>query len=255
IAMKLEQGDRLIGVVTCREGDDLLLATRLGRCIRFQISDESLRGFAGRESSGVRGIRLTRGDEVMSLSVLRHVEASTEERAAYLKLSAAKRRSNGEEDSDGPAELEEATAEIALPPERASELAAAEEFLLSVTDAGYGKRSSAYEYRVTGRGGQGLTNIVLGGRNGRAVVTTFPVRSGDHVMLITDAGRLIRTPADQVRLTGRQAMGVMLFRVQPGEHVTSVFPVMEDVAEETVLENGGNDPNLDSEAPERGGDG
>ncbi|MBV8523651.1 MAG: DNA gyrase subunit A, partial [Acetobacteraceae bacterium] len=161
----------------------------------------------------------------------------------------------GEEDSDGPAELEEATAEIALPPERASELAAAEEFLLSVTDAGYGKRSSAYEYRVTGRGGQGLTNIVLGGRNGRAVVTTFPVRSGDHVMLITDAGRLIRTPADQVRLTGRQAMGVMLFRVQPGEHVTSVFPVMEDVAEETVLENGGNDPNLDSEAPERGGDG
>ncbi|MBV8093223.1 MAG: DNA gyrase subunit A, partial [Acetobacteraceae bacterium] len=111
IAMKLEQGDRLIGVATCREGDDLLLATRLGRCIRFQICDETLRVFAGRESSGVRGIRLVPGDEVMSLSVLRHVEASTEERAAYLKLSAAKRRSNGDDDSDAPAELEEATAE------------------------------------------------------------------------------------------------------------------------------------------------
>ena len=110
--------------------------------------------------------------------------------------------------------------------------------MLTVTDMGFGKRSSAYEYRVTGRGGQGIANITLAPRNGTAVVATFPVRSGDDVMMVTDAGRLIRVPADQVRITGRQAMGVTLFRVIAGEHVTSVFPVIEDETDE----NGGSDP-------------
>ncbi len=241
IAMKLEDGDRLIGVATCREGDDVLLATRKGRCIRFQISDDTLRVFAGRDSSGVRGIRLGSGDEVMSLSVLRHVEASTEERAAYLKLAGARRRSNGDEDAEADAaatlEPEEVVAEVTLSAERASELEAAEEFLLTVTSTGFGKRSSAYEYRVTGRGGQGIANITLGKRNGSAVVATFPVRPGDDVMLVTDAGRLIRVPADQVRITGRQAMGVTLFRMVAGERVTSVFPVLEG----PVLESGGDE--------------
>ncbi len=236
IAMRLDEGDRLIGVATCREGDDVLLATRRGRCIRFQITEESLRVFAGRDSSGVRGIRLVgSGEEVISLSVLRHVEASGDVRAAYLKQAAARRRSNGngaEEEAEPALEGEELVADIALGPDRIAELEAAEQFLLTVTDAGFGKRTSAYEYRVTGRGGQGIANITLGVRNGAAAVATFPVRPGDDVMLVTDAGRLIRVPADQVRITGRQVMGVTLFRVDAGEHVTSVFPVIDDVTDE-----------------------
>ncbi len=235
IAMKLDEGDRLIGVATCREGDDALLATRKGRCIRFQLSDETVRVFAGRDSSGVRGIKLLNGDEVINLSVLRHVEASMAERAAYIRAANAKRRGNGEDEADAAPALEapalesdEPIAEVTLTPERFAELEAAEEMLLAVTDTGFGKRSSAYEYRVTGRGGQGIGNITLAARNGRAVVATFPVRQGDDVMMVTDAGRLIRVPADQVRITGRQAMGVTLFRVVAGEHVTSVFPVLED---------------------------
>jgi DNA gyrase subunit A len=253
IAMKLEDGDRLIGVATGRDGDDVLLATRRGRCIRFQVTDDTLRVFAGRDSSGVRGIRLVKGDEVMSLSVLRHVEATNEERAAYLKHAAAKRRNNGDEPrangddpsangDDATAEIaepeeiapDEAAADLTLPAERISELEDAEEILLTVTDAGFGKRTSAYEYRVTGRGGQGIANITLAPRNGTAVVATFPVRPGDDVMLVTDAGRLIRVPADQVRITGRQVMGVTLFRVDANEHVTSVFPIVEDTVEDAA---------------------
>ncbi|HST75375.1 MAG TPA: DNA gyrase C-terminal beta-propeller domain-containing protein, partial [Acetobacteraceae bacterium] len=232
IAMKLDEGDRLIGVATCHDGDDVLLASRRGRCIRFQISDDMLRVFAGRDSSGVRGIRLAPGDEVMSMSVLRHVDASSEERIAYLKHAAARRRTNGDDEAEPALDGEEPAADIALTAERIAELEEAEEFLLTVTNAGFGKRSSAYDYRVTGRGGQGIANITLGGRNGTAVAATFPVRPGDDVMLMTDAGRLIRVPADQVRITGRSAMGVMLFRVNAEEHVTSVFPVIEDPAAE-----------------------
>ncbi len=226
IAMKLDAGDRLIGVATCRDGDDVLLATRLGRCLRFTITDETLRVFAGRDSSGVRGIRLGAGDEVMSLSVLRHAEATTEERAAYLRLAAARRRAGGEEEAVAP-DGEEPVAEVTLSAERVAELEAAEELLLTVTDGGFGKRSSAYEYRVAGRGGQGIANITLGPRTGQAVVATLPVRPGDHVMLVTDAGRLIRVPADEVRITGRPAMGVTVLRLDAGERVTSVFPVLD----------------------------
>ena len=230
IAMKLEDDDRLIGVATCREGDDVLLATRQGRCVRFQASEENLRVFAGRDSTGVRGIRLAGGkspDEVISLSILRHVDVSNEERAAYLKAAAARRRNGEEEAAEPAADGDEAVAEVTLSAERFAELEAAEEFLLTVTDGGFGKRGSAYEYRVSGRGIQGIVNITLTPRTGRAVAGTFPVRAGDDVMLVTDAGRLIRLPADQVRLTGRTAMGVTLFRLDPGERVTSVFPVVE----------------------------
>jgi DNA gyrase subunit A len=236
IAMKLDEGDRLIGVATCRDGDDVLLATRRGRCLRFQISDDSLRVFAGRDSSGVRGIKLMPGDEVMSLSVLRHVDVATEERVAYLKVASVKRRSSSEDEPEASAEAagdaDEYVEDVALSDDRVAELELAEEFLLTLTDAGFGKRSSAYEYRVTGRGGQGIANITLGKRNGANVVATFPVRPGDDVMLVTDAGRLIRVPADQVRITGRMGMGVTLLRLNNGEHVTSVFPVVEDAAED-----------------------
>jgi DNA gyrase subunit A len=246
IAMKLDEGDRLIGVATCREGDDMLLATRLGRCIRCQISEDNLRVFAGRDSSGVRGIRLATGkkpDEVMSLSVLRHVDVTTEERVAYLKAAVLRRR-NGEDEPAEPsvAEPDEAVEEVTLTDERFFDLEAAEELLLTVTDQGFGKRSSAYEYRVSGRGGQGIANITLTPRTGAAVAATFPVRPGDDVMLVTDAGRLIRTPADQVRLTGRAAMGVTLLRLDGGERVTSVFPIVED-AEAPAPETAGEDDN------------
>ena len=237
IAMKLDDGDSLVGVATCREKDDVLLATRAGKCIRFQAEPETLRVFAGRDSTGVRGIRLAAGDAVVSLSVLRHVTATVEERAAYLKLASAKRR-NGD-DADGAADAPDAAAgeappdqggvgEVTLSAEQAAAFEAAEEILLAVTDRGFGKRSSAYEYRTTGRGGQGITNITLTARTGREVVATFPVRQGDHVMLVTDGGRLIRLDADEVRITGRAAMGVMLMRLDDGERITSCFPVAEE---------------------------
>jgi DNA gyrase subunit A len=235
IAMKLDDGDHLVGVATCREGDDVFLATRLGRCIRFQITEETVRVFAGRDSNGVRGIRLAREDRVISLSVLRHVDASVEERAAYLKYASAQRR-NGEEVEAEAVEADEVAADIVLAPERIATLAAAEEMLLTVTSGGFGKRSSAYEYRVTGRGGQGITNIALSARNGGAVVASFSVRDGDDVMLVTDQGKLIRAPIDQIRITGRQAMGVTLVRVEKDEQVTSVFPVLDDREDEAEAE-------------------
>ncbi len=229
IAMKLDEGDSLIGVATCREGDDVLLATRNGRAIRFHATDEVLRVFAGRDSSGVRGIKLLGDDVVIALAVLRHVEATPEERAAFLK---AKRAATGEE-AEMPSD-EEPVAEAALSADRFAELDAMEQVILTVTDRGFGKRSSAYEYRVTGRGGQGITNIMLaGGRRGGAVVANFTVTAGDHVMIMTDAGQAIRFEAGSVRRTGRGTQGVMLMRLDGAERVTSCFPVIED-DEDTV---------------------
>lgn len=211
----------------------MLLATRQGRCIRFQISEDTMRVFSGRDSSGVRGVKLStsgkKPDEVISLSVLRHVDVTVEERMAYLKAASARRRTAADEAEPQPvaAEAEEVVADVTLSDERFTELEQAEEFLLTVTDVGFGKRSSAYEYRVSGRGGQGIANITLSARTGSAVAGTFPVRAGDDAMLVTDAGRLIRVPSDQVRLTGRASMGVTLFRLDAGERVTSVFPVLD----------------------------
>ena len=238
IAMKLDEGDRLIGVATLREGDDVLLATRAGRCIRFQATEDNLRVFAGRDSSGVRGIRLPQTDAVISLSVLRHLEASPDERAAYLRLASARRR-NGEDEAEAEVvEAEEGAREVTLAAERTDEMEAAEQFLLTVTDGGFGKRSSAYEYRVTGRGGQGFANITLSPRTGSAVAGTFVVQPGDDVMLVTDAGRLIRLPSDSLKVRGRTTMGVTLFRLDADERVTSVFPVVETVAPEDELPDG-----------------
>jgi DNA gyrase subunit A len=250
IAMKLDQGDHLIGVATCREGDDVMLATERGRCIRFQIHEDSLRVFAGRDSAGVRGIRLAPGDRVISLSVLRHLAASPDERAAYLKRSrSGEEESVAEVETDGDGET--GAPGFTLSEDRFRAMAEAEQMLLTVTDGGFGKRSSAFDYRVTGRGGQGITNITLAPRNGTAVVATFPVQPGDDLMLVTNAARLIRVPADQIRVTGRQAMGVTLVRLGEGETVTSVFPVMEEPTEPeasdgtTADEPGTPDPDPD----------
>jgi DNA gyrase subunit A len=183
-------------------------------------------------------MRLAEGDKVIALAVLRHVDATVEERSAYLKLAAQKRRAMGE-DADAPnvvaAGEEEEVAEISLSPERVAELEAAEQFLLAVTDGGFGKRSSAYEFRVTGRGGQGIGGITLSKRTGTEVVASFTVQSGDHIMLMTSGSQTIRFEAQQVRQTGRLSQGVMLQRLDDGERVTSCFPVIED-DEETVEE-------------------
>ena len=230
IAMKLDEGDSLVGVATCREGDDVLLATRSGKAIRFQAEPDTLRLFAGRDSTGVRGIRLAQGDSVIALSVLRHSDATPDERAAYLKAASARRRAPDEEAEAATTgdESEEPVADIALSPERFEALAESEEIILAVTDGGFGKRTSSHEYRVTGRGGQGITGITLSKRTGREVVATFPVRAGDHLMLVTDGGQLIRIEADAVRITGRQGMGVMLMRLAEGERVISCFPVADE---------------------------
>ncbi len=238
IAMKLDEGDHLVGVQTCREGDDVLLATRQGRAIRFTAEEGTLRVFAGRDSSGVRGIRLIgERDAVIGLSVLSHLDATPEERAAYLRAANARRRSVDDlaevaAEVTAPDEEQEIAAEVTLAPESVRAMEDAEQVLLIVTDRGFGKRSSAYEYRTTNRGGQGITNISLAPRTGKAVVATFPVRGGDDVMLVTDNGRLIRLPVDQVRVTGRLAQGVMLLRLDAGENVTSCFPVLDDGADD-----------------------
>ncbi len=233
IAMKLDAGDRLIGVAVCTEANDILLAAESGKAIRFPVTD--VRVFAGRDSMGVRGIRMEEGDSLVSMSVLHHIDVEIEERDTYLRYAAAKRRSAGageEEETGG----EESTTEVALSPERLAELETAEEFILTVTRNGYGKRTSAYEYRVTGRGGQGVANIEVSTRNGK-VAASFPVGESDQIMLVTDGGQLIRCPVHDIRIARRQTQGVMIFRVAEDEHVVAVAH-LSDLGED---ENGGDD--------------
>ena len=220
IAMKLAEGDRLIGVSTCTEAEDVLLATRRGRCIRFPVTD--VRVFSSHTSTGVRGIRLGKEDEVISLSMLHHMYADTAEREAFLRATAALRRTGEEPAVEGTEPVE--------PPARFEELKAEEEFILAVTANGYGKRSSAYEYRITGRGGQGIANIERSERNGD-VVAAFPVADGDQIMLVTDGGQLIRCPVHDIRVAGRKTQGVVLFKVAEGERVASVAHLAEEEQE------------------------
>jgi DNA gyrase subunit A len=233
IAMKLENGDRLIGVQTCGEEDDVLLAAAAGKSIRFAVAD--VRVFSGRTSTGVRGIKLEEGDHVISMSILRHVDAETGERDAYLRLS---KRRRGAEEENGDEESPESAA-VTLSPERYAELEAKEEFILTVTANGFGKRTSAYEYRITGRGGQGIANIEMSDRNGH-VVASFPVAHRDQIMLVTDRGQLIRCPVDDIRIAGRKTQGVVLFKTDEGEKVVSVIRLAEETPVETTGGNGSN---------------
>ncbi len=229
IAMKLDKGDTLIDVKICTDDQDVLLAAKAGKSIRFPVSD--VRVFSGRTSTGVRGIRLGKGDEVISMSVLRHTEADMEKRYAYLKMAKALRRSDDmEEISDDI----EASTTLTLSEEEFQKMQAEEEFILTVTDSGYGKRTSAYEYRITGRGGQGVTNIDNTKRKD-SVVASFPVTDTAHVMLVTDAGKLIRMPIKDVRIAGRNTMGVIMFRLSDAEHVVSATCI-EDYEEEGAPE-------------------
>ena len=223
IAMKLELGDGIVGVATCTERDDVLLTTRSGKAIRFPLTD--VRVFKGRDSTGVRGIKLGSGDEVVSLTLLYHSDASSAEARAYLKqASAARRAANGDDEVPVEEVVEEAednVEEATLTQERYVALGAREQFVLTVSQTGFGKRSSSYEYRVTGRGGSGIVAMGMGKKNS-AIIASFPVEESDDLMLISDAGQTIRVPVAGISIQGRAAQGVTVFRVDEGERVVSV---------------------------------
>jgi DNA gyrase subunit A len=232
IAMKLDPGEAIVGVETCTETDDVLLTTADGQCIRFPVTD--VRVFKGRDSVGVRGINLAAGDRLISMAVLRHFDATTEERGAYLKTSRAMRGEAEPAEAATPAEELEATdAGTAgeLSPERYIAMGAAEQFLLTVSERGFGKRTSSFEYRVTGRGGKGITAMVVNERNGK-LVASFPVEDSDQIMLVSDGGQVIRVPVDGIRIVGRASQGVTIFQPGDGERVVSVEHLAEPAEDE-----------------------
>jgi DNA gyrase subunit A len=222
IAMKLDEGEAIADVAVCTDADDILLSTAAGQCIRFPVSD--VRVFKGRDSTGVRGIKLDDDDKLISMAIIRHVEAVSEERVAYLKLANAVRRG---EEAEAESDDEEKVGSIELSQQRYAEMGAAEQFILTLTDLGYGKRTSSFEYRITGRGGKGIVAMSLGKKNGR-VVGSFPVEETDQIMLVTDAGKLIRTPVSGIRIAGRSTQGVIVFDTADDEKVVSVERIRED---------------------------
>ncbi|MEO6947285.1 MAG: DNA gyrase C-terminal beta-propeller domain-containing protein, partial [Nitrobacter sp.] len=239
IAMKLGEGEAIVDVQICTERDDVLLTAAGGQCIRFPVTD--VRVFSGRTSMGVRGIALASGDRVISLSILHHFDATPAERAAYLKQSGAIRRAATGEDlepEEATPEAEEAAhTDVSLSPERYAQLGGAEQFVLTVTAQGYGKRSSSFEFRVSGRGGKGIrasdpTKLAEIGH----LVAGFPVEEGDQIMLVSDGGQLIRVPVEGIRTTSRASKGVRVFSTAEDEHVVSVEHIGE---EENGNGNGG----------------
>jgi DNA gyrase subunit A len=240
IAMRLDDGEGIVDVQICSENDDVLLTTAKGQCIRFAVPD--VRVFKGRDSMGVRGINLAEGDHVISLAILRHVQASADERAAYLKM---RRAVAGEAHADADAvepddhELEAEEGEdgsegapAQLSPERYGELGAAEQVILTISQNGYGKRTSSYEYRVAGRGGKGIVAMAVNARNGD-LVASFPVEHGDEIMLVTNGGQLIRCPVEGIRVAGRATQGVIVFDTADDELVMSVERLSDPEAGET----------------------
>jgi DNA gyrase subunit A len=237
IAMKLDQGEAIVDVQICTESDDVLLTAAGGQCIRFPVPD--VRVFQGRTSMGVRGIALAEGDKVISLSILRHVDATAEERAAYLRRASAVRRGLNGEPEEGVSDVEEAQEPpvndaIELGEQRYVEMSAAEQFVLSVSERGYGKRSSSYEYRITGRGGKGIVAMDVRERDGTIrkktgkLIASFPVEDGDQLMLVTNGGQLIRTRVEGIRIAGRSTRGVIVFDTAEDERVVSVERISED---------------------------
>jgi DNA gyrase subunit A len=221
IAMKLDEGEGILDVQKCTERDDVLFTTAGGQCIRFPVTD--VRVFAGRSSMGVRGIALAKDDKVISMSILRHVEATPEERASYLKMRQAVTGDEAREvDEEGD------TMTPALTQERYAELSAAEQFVLTLSEKGYGKRTSSYRYRVTGRGGKGIVAMDVREKTGAIrektgkLVASFPVEDSDQIMLVTNGGQLIRTRVEGIRIAGRSTQGVIVFDTAEDERVVSV---------------------------------
>ena len=227
IAMRLDEGERIVDVQICSNKDDVLLTTARGQCIRFAVDD--VRVFKGRDSMGVRGIALDKGDHVISLAILNSFDASPAERAAYLKQRRALAGEAAEEAGEAEAEDEnggEANGSALLAPERLKQMQDAEQVILTVSENGYGKRTSSFEYRVTGRGGKGVAAMAVNDRNG-ALVASFPVADSDEIMLVTDAGQLIRVPVEGIRVAGRATQGVIVFDTAVEERVVSVDRIGE----------------------------
>ncbi len=260
IAMKLDEGDEIVNVQICSDMDDVLLTTAKGRAMRFKIGD--VRIFKGRDSTGVRGIRLGEGDEVISMTILHHMDVTPPEARSYLKAANAMRRAMTGEDEDASLEPDlddEGGEEAELTQDRYAELGAAEQFILTLSINGFGKRSSSYEYRVAGRGGKGIIAMTVNDRNGD-LAGSFPVEEDDQIMLVTNAGKLIRCPVHHVRIAGRSTQGVTVFKTAPDEHVVSVEHITHVEDEEgeegegAGIEEGGPDQSPDGSEPEAGGD-
>ncbi|MEH2555767.1 DNA gyrase subunit A [Bradyrhizobium algeriense] len=224
IAMKLGEGEAIVDVQICTEHDDVLLTAAGGQCIRFPVTD--VRVFTGRTSMGVRGIALAENDTLISLAILRHVETTSDERSAYLKMRRAVAGEAATEET-AEAETEEASTAIQLSSDRYVEMSAQEQVVLTVSVNGYGKRTSSYEYRTTGRGGKGIVAMSVNNRNGK-LVASFPVEHSDQIMLVTDKGQLIRCPVEDIRIAGRSTQGVIVFDTAEDEHVVSVEHIGDD---------------------------
>lgn len=224
IAMKLEEGEAIVDVQICTERDDVLLTAAGGQCIRFPVTD--VRVFTGRTSMGVRGVALAENDKLISLSILRHVDTTSDERTAYLKM---RRAVAGETTAEEPVDTEgeETSGAVQLSSERYVEMSAQEQVVLTVSINGYGKRTSSYEYRTTGRGGKGIVAMSVNNRNGK-LVASFPVEDSDQIMLVTDKGQLIRCPVEGIRIAGRSTQGVIVFDTAEDEHVVSVEHIGDD---------------------------
>ncbi len=234
LAMRLDAGEEIVDVQICTESGDVLLTTANGQCIRFAVTD--VRVFKGRDSMGVRGIALGEGDRMISLAILRHIEAESGERMAYLKMRraiAGETSTEAAPEGAGEATNEENGGEeaqaVPLASERYAEMSAAEEIILTISSKGYGKRTSSYEYRITGRGGKGIVAMAVNQRNG-PLVASMPVEENDEIMLVTDGGRLIRCPVEDIRVAGRSTQGVIVFNTADGERVVGVERISEEDA-------------------------
>ena len=256
IAMKLDDGDAIVGVETCTEADDVLLTSAIGQAIRFRVGD--VRVFTGRNSIGVRGIKLGKDDTVISMAIMRHFEAEADERLSYLKRAAADRRAMAGEDADAeidaPSDDEEGGGDTALSLERYSEMGAAEEFILTITEKGFGKRSSSFDFRISGRGGKGIkaTDQSKQKEIGK-LIAAFPIDDSDQIMLVSNSGQLIRVPVDNIRFASRASKGVTVFKTAEDEQVVSVERISEpedDEDEEGADASGSEDSSGDPDSSE-----
>jgi DNA gyrase subunit A len=229
LAMRLDEGEGIVDVQICSDKDDVLLTTARGQCIRFAVGD--VRVFKGRDSMGVRGIALDRGDSVISMAILRSFDATPAERSAYLKQSRVIAGDEAGEAETEPENGAEANGAASLPPERFEAMREAEQVILTVSENGFGKRTSSYEYRVAGRGGKGIVAMAVTRRNG-SLIASFPVQDSDEIMLVTDGGQLIRVPVQGIRIAGRATQGVIVFHTADGERVVSVDRISETETEE-----------------------
>ncbi|SEQ61364.1 DNA gyrase subunit A [Devosia sp. YR412] len=246
IAMKLDDGDQIVGVETAGPNDDVLMTTALGQAIRFRTDDVRL--FKGRDSMGVRGIQLAKDDVVISMAVINHSDATAEQRAAYLKASRAVRGEGAEEEATSSDEGDVVAGD--LPQELYAQMSATEQFILTISENGYGKRTSSHEYRITGRGGKGIVAMAVNKRNGN-LVASFPVEDSDQIMLISDGGQTIRLPVGgdkPIRIVSRGSQGVIVFDTADGEKVMSVEHISEPEAED--VPDAPDAPEAPPEAPE-----